>query len=111
MSYENIEVRVEGGQVGIITLNRPKALNALSLAMVRALAAAGFHWTFIDTEHGVIVDVEATPAHRTAEVESTKTMIDRTGQCFDLKPKRLVASRSGSSATGASGRSRKTWPR
>ena len=27
MSYENIEVRVEGGKVGIITLNRPKALN------------------------------------------------------------------------------------
>ena len=26
----------------------------------------------IDTEHGVIMDVEATPAHRTAEVDSTK---------------------------------------
>ena len=41
-----------------------------------------FRWLFnevllIDTEHGVIVDVEPTPAHRTAEVESTKTMIDR----------------------------------
>ena len=30
MSYENIEVRTEGGKVGIITLNRPKALNALN---------------------------------------------------------------------------------
>ena len=27
----------------------------------------------IDTEHGVIIDVEPTPAHRTAEVEGTKT--------------------------------------
>jgi hypothetical protein len=26
----------------------------------------------IDTEHGAIMDVEPTPAHRTAEVESTK---------------------------------------
>jgi len=26
----------------------------------------------IDTEHGVIMDVEPTPAHRTAEVESTR---------------------------------------
>ena len=32
------------GQVGFITLNRPKALNALSLAMVRELAAALTAW-------------------------------------------------------------------
>ncbi|GAB0832136.1 hypothetical protein DW03F1_22350 [Escherichia coli] len=31
----------------------------------------------IDTEHGVIMDVEATPAHRTAEVDSTRTMVER----------------------------------
>ncbi|GAB3484082.1 enoyl-CoA hydratase/isomerase family protein [Polaromonas eurypsychrophila] len=36
-----IEVR---GQVGFITLNRPKALNALSLAMVRELSAALTAW-------------------------------------------------------------------
>jgi transposase len=45
----------------------------------------------IDIEHAVIVDVEATPARTYDEVEATKTMIDRTGQCFDLKPNRLVA--------------------
>jgi transposase len=44
----------------------------------------------IDTEHGVIVDVQATPAHRTTEVESTKTMIDRVEQQFNLKPARLI---------------------
>ena len=32
------------GQVGFITLNRPKALNALSLSMVRELAAALTAW-------------------------------------------------------------------
>lgn len=44
----------------------------------------------IGTEHGVIVDVQATPAHRTKEVESTKTMIDRVEQQFNLKPARLI---------------------
>jgi enoyl-CoA hydratase len=40
LSYENIEVRVEGGQVGIITLNRPKALNALNGALMDELGLA-----------------------------------------------------------------------
>jgi hypothetical protein len=44
----------------------------------------------IDTEHGVIVDVEPTPAHRMAEVESTKVMIDRVEAQFDIKPERLI---------------------
>ena len=30
MAYELIEVRIEAEKVGIITLNRPKALNALN---------------------------------------------------------------------------------
>jgi len=34
--------------------------------------------------------VEPTPAHRTAEVESTKTMIDRVEAQFDIKPERLI---------------------
>jgi len=44
----------------------------------------------IDLQAGIIVDVEATPAHRTSEVESTKTMIDRVEERFGLKPRRLV---------------------
>ena len=40
MSYENIEVRVEAGKVGIITLNRPKALNALNDALMTELGQA-----------------------------------------------------------------------
>jgi hypothetical protein len=45
----------------------------------------------IDIDEAVIVDVEATPARTYDEVEATKTMIDRTEQCFNLKPKRLAA--------------------
>ena len=44
----------------------------------------------IDVEHGVIVDVEATPANRTHEVESTKRMIERVEATFALKPERLI---------------------
>jgi enoyl-CoA hydratase/carnithine racemase len=36
------------GQVGFITLNRPKAINALSLGMVRALLAQLLAWQHDD---------------------------------------------------------------
>jgi transposase len=44
----------------------------------------------VDVHAGVIVDVEATPAHRIAEVESTKTMVDRVEERFHLTPERLI---------------------
>ena len=44
----------------------------------------------IDLQAGIIVDVEATPAHRTQEVDSARTMVDRVEERFDLKPDRLV---------------------
>ena len=45
----------------------------------------------IDIANAVIVDVEPTPARTYDEVESTKTMLERTERCFGLKPKRLAA--------------------
>lgn len=45
----------------------------------------------IDTDYGVIVDVEATRSIRQAEVGSTKTMLKRTKERFDLDPERLIA--------------------
>ncbi|MFG5380873.1 IS5 family transposase [Yoonia sp. R2-816] len=45
----------------------------------------------IDTDHGVIVDVEATRSIRQAEVGSTKTMLNRVRAKFDLHPERLIA--------------------
>ncbi len=44
----------------------------------------------IDTDAGIIVDVEATPAHRTLEVESTKTMIERVKERAGLETKKLI---------------------
>jgi len=45
----------------------------------------------IDTDHSVIVDVEATRSIRQAEVGAAQTMIDRTEERLGLKPDRLVA--------------------
>lgn len=44
----------------------------------------------IDLDAGIIVDVEASTANRSDEVKSTKVMIDRVEERFDLKPHRLV---------------------
>lgn len=44
----------------------------------------------VDTEAGIIVDVEATPAHRSQEVESTKTMVERVKDRFGIDTKKLI---------------------
>ena len=44
----------------------------------------------IDTRGGMIVDVEATPAHRPGELDATKRMLDRTEHQFELTPVRLI---------------------
>jgi len=44
----------------------------------------------IDLQAGIIVDVEPSAVNKTAEVEATKTMIDRVEDKYDLKPNRLV---------------------
>src|SRR6478609_8527862 len=45
----------------------------------------------IDTDHGVIVDVEATRAIRQAEVGAARTMLERTETRFGMKPASLTA--------------------
>ena len=45
----------------------------------------------IDTDHGIIVDVEASRSIRTAETGAARTMIDRVMDRFGLYPERLIA--------------------
>jgi hypothetical protein len=45
----------------------------------------------IDTDHAIIMDVDATRSVRQAEVGSTLTMLDRTAERFGLRPDWLVA--------------------
>ena len=45
----------------------------------------------IDTENGIVVDVEATPARTYDEVAAARTMIQRTEERMGLKPQRLAA--------------------
>ncbi|MBV5344349.1 MAG: enoyl-CoA hydratase, partial [Rhodoferax sp.] len=40
MTYQTIEVRTEAGKVGIVTLSRPKALNALNNQLMDELGVA-----------------------------------------------------------------------
>lgn len=44
----------------------------------------------VDVHAGVIVDVEATSAHRTEETDATKTMIDRVEARLGIKPSHLI---------------------
>lgn len=45
----------------------------------------------IDTDHGIIMDVEATRSVRQAEVGSARRMLDRTEQRFGIRPDWLAA--------------------
>jgi len=45
----------------------------------------------IDVRCGIIVDVEASRAIRQAEVGAARTMLERTEECFGLKPERIAA--------------------
>ena len=74
----------------------PKEIS-LSDPASRLTAAVGrpafFGWCtnyLIDVKHAVIMDVAATPALRTAEVNATKAMINRVEDRFGVKPKRLI---------------------
>lgn len=73
----------------------PKVISATD-PQARWSAAAGpaiFAYStnyLIDIENNLIVDVEPTPSVRTAEVDSTRKMIDRVEGKFGIKPKRLL---------------------
>jgi enoyl-CoA hydratase/carnithine racemase len=55
MTEPEILVR-EQGSLGRITLNRPKALNSLTLGMVRAMASAVEQWRTADHVRAILID-------------------------------------------------------
>ncbi|HUN99578.1 MAG TPA: IS1182 family transposase [Bradyrhizobium sp.] len=57
---------------------------------MKVLFAYGINY-LLDLQASIIVDVQATPARWSAEVAATKTMLERTETCFELKPQRLAA--------------------
>jgi transposase len=89
---EYLQALEEEGQIG----TTPKNIS-LTDPGARWTAASGCPAFFaystnylVDIHAGVIVDVEATAAHRTEENDAMKTMIDRVEERFDLKPQRLI---------------------
>ncbi len=52
----------------------------------------------MDTDHGIIVDVEATPARLSQEIVATKAMLERSAKRHDFHPDRIAAD--GSYGTG-----------
>ena len=84
-------------------LNRPQKRVSLTDPMAQWSGAKGraeFYYStnyLIDTEHGVIMDVEASPSTLSLEVATTRTMIERVESTHALKPQRLL----GDTAYGA----------
>jgi hypothetical protein len=52
-----------------------------------------FNNYLIDTDHAVIVDVEATPARLAQEIVATKAMLERVEETHHLRPEKLAADR------------------
>ena len=70
-----------------ISLTDPAA--QLSVAWGPASYAYSANY-LIDVAAGIVLDVEATPAHKVDEINAAKTMIERVEDRFDLKPDRLI---------------------
>jgi transposase len=74
----------------------PKKISLTDPAATWTAARGGpafFAWStnyLVDVEAGIIVDVEASAANRTAELDVTRMMIDRTEEIFGMKPSRLI---------------------
>ena len=69
----------------------PKFISRSDPAAQWTGAHKGHAYYLIDTDHGVIVDVEATRAIRQAEVGAARTMLERTETRFGTKPASLTA--------------------
>lgn len=77
-------------------VNAPKNLSLINPAAPWTTAPGGpafYAYStnyLIDTHAGIVVDVEATPAYRSEEVNATKTMIERVETRFGMRPQHLI---------------------
>ena len=87
---------LDGGNAPVNPERAPKALSpsdpcAAWTTRGRHKVMFGYSLNYlIDTKEAVIVDVEATPTRISKEVDATETMLERTEECFDLKPERIA---------------------
>ncbi len=87
---------LEGEHSPINPSRKPKALSPTDPSAAwttrgRNKVMFGYSLNYlIDMENAVIIDVEATPTRISKEVDATETMIERTAQCFDLKPAHIA---------------------
>lgn len=87
--YDRSKLRYPSAEPKVTSMTDPAAAWA-NKAQMKVLFAYGIN-CLIDLAAAIIVDVEATPARWSAEVDATKTMLERTQACFHLKPQRLAA--------------------
>ena len=90
---EYLEALDEGNPAGVTPAKRVSPTDPLARWTAAPGGPAFYAYStnyLVDTEAGIIVDVEATPAHRTWEVNSTRTMIERVNERTGLKVGRLI---------------------
>lgn len=90
---EYLEALDEGNAAGVTPAKRVSPTDPLARWTAAPGGPAFYAYStnyLVDTEAGIIVDVEATPAHRTWEVNSTRTMVERVNERTGLKVGRLI---------------------
>jgi transposase len=81
------EVEVEKSRPKNISLTDPAAQWTAAGGPAFYAYSANY---LIDIAAGIVLDVEATTAHKTDETNAAKAMIERVEARFDLKPQRLI---------------------
>ena len=90
MPYENVTLQVDGG-LAVLTVNRPKVLNALSHATVRELAAA-FHEAEADEAVRVLIVTGAGPKSFVAgaDINELRVLTPAEGEQMCVRAEKLL---------------------
>jgi enoyl-CoA hydratase len=90
MAYENVTLQVDGG-VAVLTVNRPKVLNALSHATVKELTKA-FHEALADEDVRVLIVTGAGPKSFVAgaDINELRILTPPEGEQMCVRAERLL---------------------